>query len=243
MNSIPPPIRPPENRLLERFQAGLEVLLLSGLVSGFFAAIPFSYRIKKGSAPGHLDTAVVVGSLLLDACITFILLWIVMHAHRERLQDFGMRAQRWKEHAVVGLALVPVLFFANALITQLFRLYLPQFYLDRNPLTEVIKTPFDLGFFILSAWIAGGIKEELQRAFILTRFRHHLGGSGLGLFVWSVAFGAGHYVQGLQGMVAATLFGFLFGAVYLMRRSLVAPIVAHGVYDTLALLGYWYYRN
>jgi uncharacterized protein len=112
--------------------------------------------------------------------------------------------------------------------------------LETNPLIEIIRTPQQLGLFIFSALIAGGIKEELQRAFILSRFRKYLGGSLAGLILWSLAFGAGHYAQGVQGIVVASIFGFIFGMIYLISGSLVAPIVAHSIYDTLALLGYWY---
>ena len=72
------------------------------------------------------------------------------------------------------------------------RHYFPRFYTERNPLMEAIRTPSDLALFLVAAVLAGGIKEELQRAFILTRFRDHLGGAGLGLILWSSAFGAGH---------------------------------------------------
>jgi membrane protease YdiL (CAAX protease family) len=41
-------------------------------------------------------------------------------------------------------------------------------------------------------------------------------------------------------MALATLFGLVFGLLYLMRGSLVAPMVAHGAYDTAALLLYWF---
>jgi membrane protease YdiL (CAAX protease family) len=96
---------------------------------------------------------------------------------------------------------------------------------------------------IISVLIAGGIKEELQRAFILIRFRDHLGGARLGLVLWSIAFGAGHYVQGFQGMVIAGLFGLVFGTIYLLRGNLIAPMVSHGLYDMVALLGYWFLRR
>jgi membrane protease YdiL (CAAX protease family) len=105
---------------------------------------------------------------------------------------------------------------------------------------EIIQTPQQLALFIFSALVAGGIKEELQRAFILNRFRRYLGGAWVGLVIWSLAFGAGHYVQGVQGIVIASLYGFVFGITYILSGSLLAPIVAHSVYDTLALLAYWF---
>ena len=105
----------------------------------------------------------------------------------------------------------PFCFLTNALIAGAFRLFLPKYFLERNPLIDMVKTRRDLLFFLCSALYAGGFKEELQRAFILTRFREHLGGVRAGLVIWSLAFGAGHYVQGLQGIVVASLYGMLFG--------------------------------
>ncbi len=240
------PILPPypaEDSWLDKLQAAIEVLLLSGLVSGFFAAIPFSFRTENQASGILMNAHLVSASILLEAWIFFVLLWIVLRLHRETLRSLGLRLAGWRTETMVGLAVVPILFVSNVIVAAGFRYFLPKYYLERNPLTEMIRTSTDLALFITSALIAGGIKEELQRAFILTRFRQHLGGAGVGLVVWSLAFGVQHYVQGVQGIVAATLFGFLFGAVYLARRNIVAPIVAHGLYDTLALLGYWFTRQ
>lgn len=61
MNSIPPFEQQSEIRWLDRIQAAVEVLLLSGLVSGFFAALPFAFRIKGSPSVGHLDIRFVIG--------------------------------------------------------------------------------------------------------------------------------------------------------------------------------------
>ncbi len=240
------PILPPytaQDSWLDKVQAAIEVLLLSGIVSGFFAALPFSFGIQHQTYGIPMDTRQVSASVLLEAWIFFVLLWLVLRLHRETLRDLGLRFARWRPEAMIGVLMVPVLFISNVIVAAIFKYLLPEYYLEKNPLTQMIRTPGELALFILSALIAGGIKEEVQRAFILTRFRQHLGGAGVGLVVWSLGFGVQHYVQGLQGVVAATLFGFLFGAVYLARGNIVAPIVAHGLYDTLALLGYWFTRQ
>jgi membrane protease YdiL (CAAX protease family) len=242
MNEITPAQDRTERPWLERLQAVIEVLLLSGLVSGFFAVLPFSLR-TKGSLSLTKDARTVALYLLLESGITLVLLFMVLRAHRETLRDLGWRWAQWRFDAVLGIGIVPVLFLLNAAVGLAFRALLPRYYIDRNPLTEIIHTPQELVLFLLSAFIAGGIKEELQRAFIIIRFRQYLGGAWLGLLIWSLAFGAGHYAQGLQGIVAATLFGFLFGLVYLARGSLVAPILAHSLYDSAALFAYWFSRS
>jgi membrane protease YdiL (CAAX protease family) len=223
---------------MDRLQALLEVLLISGLVSSFFATLPFT-AIHGGSLLGVADAGTISAFILLEASIALLLMLLVLRLHGERFQSIGLRSDQWKSHAAVGLALVPVLFLANALIANGFRIFLPKYFLERNPLIDMVKTRRDLLLFICSALYAGGFKEEIQRAFILTRFREHLGGVRIGLVIWSLAFGLGHYVQGLQGIVVASVYGILFGILYIARGSLIAPMVAHAVYDVMALLGYW----
>jgi membrane protease YdiL (CAAX protease family) len=227
---------------LDRLQALFEVFLMSGVFSSFVATVPIALRDQ---GRGELMTSVraVTGFVLLEAAITFILLALILKAHAETLADLGLRWDRWSRRLALGVAIVPGLFFVNGVIGTAFRIFLPKYFSERNPLMEIIHTPQDLALFIVSVLIAGGIKEELQRAFILTRFRQRLGGAWLGLIIWSVAFGAGHYIQGVQGMVIAGLFGLVFGIVYLLQANLIAPMASHGLYDTLALLGYWFFHK
>ncbi len=228
-------------RLKNRLLALAEVVLLSGLISSFLAFLPLSAVLGKRTEILNVDPRLLSAFLLLEAGITLILVVIILRAHRETVGSLGLQWDRWKTSFLLGLALVPFLFLVNGIVQMTFRIYFPGYYLERNPLTEIIRTPQQLGLFILSALIAGGVKEELQRAFILNRFSRYLGGAGLGLVLWSVAFGAGHYLQGAQGIAIATIFGFIFGGTYLLSGSLIAPIVAHGTYDALALLAYWFF--
>jgi membrane protease YdiL (CAAX protease family) len=181
--------------------------------------------------------------LLIESGITLVLLWLVLRAHKESLPGLGLTWLRWRSNLLLGLALVPFLFGVNIGISVIFQAYFPGLYLERNPLTDLVRSPQDLAIFIGTAWIAGGIKEELQRAFILRRFQSFLGGARVGLILWSLVFGFGHYVQGVQGVAAAALFGMIFGITYLVSGNLIVPIVAHGAYDTVALLSYWYFST
>jgi len=223
----------------ERLQALFEVLLLSGIVSGLLAAVPISLLTESGEDLLQ-NPRLVVGSLLLEASITLALLLAVLKAHRQSLGQIGLRATHWRADALIGILLIPLLLIVNVVVSELMRIYLPDHFIESNPLTEMIKTPGDLALFIICAVLVGGIKEELQRAFILKRFESHLGGAKLGLVLWSIAFGVGHYVQGLQGMVTAGILGLVFGIAFLIRGRLTAPMVAHGVYNAAALLGYWF---
>ncbi len=236
---IPTPA--PRKTWVDRAQAFFEVFLLSGVISSLFAALPFAFNTSDGARMLD-DLRTVLATVLLESVITLALLTMVMRAHREPVCRLGLSWQRLGSGVLTGLAIVPVLFALNQIVALLFQAYLPRYVISTNPLTELIRTPLDLILFILTALFAGGFKEELQRAFILRRFQRYLGGASLGLIVWSVAFGLGHYVQGVQAMVSAGLFGFIFGITYMARGSLTAPMVAHAAYDTVALLGYWFFK-
>jgi membrane protease YdiL (CAAX protease family) len=178
--------------------------------------------------------------LLLESAITFLILAALLRLHGESVRSLGIQWESWKRNVLLGLALVPILFSINGVVIFVFRSYLPRYYSEHNPLIENLHTPQQLALFIFSALVAGGIKEEMQRAFIVNRFRTYLGGAWVGLLLWSIAFGAGHYVQGVQGIVIASMYGFLFGVIYLRSGSLIAPITAHAAYDTVAILAFWF---
>jgi membrane protease YdiL (CAAX protease family) len=243
MDYSPLPLYLPQKPWVERLQAFFEVLLLSGLFSSFLTTLIFSVFRGKNVALMASNATIVAIFLLVESAITFLILLLITRAHREAFRNFGLRMIRWKSDFLIGISLAILLLVINFGVAFIFQHYLPKYALKINPLTAIIHTPQQLALFIFAALIAGGIKEELQRAFILNRFGRYLGGTGLGLILWSLAFGAGHYVQGVQGITIATIYGFLFGIIYLLRGSLIAPIVAHSAYDTLALLAYWYAKN
>lgn len=107
----------------------------------------------------------------------------------------------------------------------------------KNPLEALLATPAGLVAFIFVAIVAGGVREELQRAFLLNRFERWLGGRRVGLAVTSLAFGLGHTLQGWDAAIATSVLGFWWGALYLNRRSAVAPIVNHSLFNSTELVG------
>jgi membrane protease YdiL (CAAX protease family) len=243
MEYSPLPVEISRKSWVDRLQAAFEILLLSGLISGFLAALVLPLFHIRNTELLLKDIRVLSIYLLVESGIALLILAAVLKLHGETFHGLGFRWKHWKRNFLIGLVLVPFLFLINAIVAILFKVYLPEYYIEKNPLVENLHTPQQLALFIFSALIAGGIKEEIQRAFIINRFRGYLGGAGTGLLIWSLAFGAGHYVQGAQGIVIASLYGFFFGGIYLLSGSLIAPIAAHGAYDALAILVYYFFSD
>ena len=128
-------------------------------------------------------------------------------------------------HAVrscAGLLLLPVVFVAVTAIVLGLRALFPGLHtVQENPYMSFMRSPLESTIFIVVVVLAGGMREELQRAFILHRFEQRLGGIYVGLVLFSLAFGAFHINQGLDVAIAVGLLGLLWGLIYIKRRSAV----------------------
>lgn len=105
-----------------------------------------------------------------------------------------------------------------------------------NPLQYLLSSPSSAAIFTVVAIVAGAVREELQRAFVLYRFEQHLGGAWRGLAIFSVAFGLGHLLQGWDTAIVTGLLGACWGATYLLRRSVASTMVAHAGFNVTEIL-------
>lgn len=96
--------------------------------------------------------------------------------------------------------------------------------------------------FLVTAWTVIAFGEELIfRGYLLNRVAGLSDGDGLtwavSLVVVSVLFGVGHLYQGVSGVIDNIFSGLVFGGLYLWSgRNLWWPIIAHGVYDSVAFV-------
>jgi membrane protease YdiL (CAAX protease family) len=102
----------------------------------------------------------------------------------------------------------------------------------------MLRTRRDTIIFAVVVMIAGGLREEVQRGFIVHRFGQSLGGAGLGVAIYSVIFGLGHIEQGIDAAIATGVLGGLWGLLYLARRSIVAAMVSHAGFNLAQLVKY-----
>ena len=85
--------------------------------------------------------------------------------------------------------------------------------------------------------VSAGIGEELVfRGFGLRLF-NHLGVTGaLLLFLTSLVFGLAHIYQGIAGILATAVMGFVLSMAYIISGTLLLPIVIHVLIDLNLLL-------
>lgn len=97
-------------------------------------------------------------------------------------------------------------------------------------------------FWLATAWIVGGFAEEmLFRGVVFTRLEQLMGrtrlATAMAVLGQGLLFGQQHYYyQGLPGLVSTALIGIVSGALFLVfRRSLWPLVISHGLGNTIGL--------
>ena len=137
---------------------------------------------------------------------------MLLYAHGERPREvlFGQRPVVGE--AILGVPLAAMALVAGGAIIVTIQRFAPSLHtVPDNPLQDLLQRPRDAWLFALVVFVAGGFREEIQRAFLLHRFDVWLGGPVVGLVVTSVGFGAGHLFQGLDAAITTGLLGAFWG--------------------------------
>lgn len=193
--------------------------------------------IPPQTADGSLSATFVFALSLADTLVLIALASWLLIRNGERPRDVFVGRRHVGEEAVVGLFSVPFVVALVLVLSLLIRVWMPTLRnVPINPLEGMLGTQTGLLAFLFVVIVAGGLREELQRAFLLHRFRQGLGSAGLGLVVTSLAFGLGHTLQGWDAVILTGVLGATWGVIYLTRGSAIASIVSHSLFNTGELL-------
>ena len=121
------------------------------------------------------DTRILFLSLVSEACISLALIALFLRSRGQSLRTIGWSWEKGGREALLGISCVPFLFATTFLVGIFFTLVLPQYVSITNPLLESVKGWGALIVLLVSSILVGGMKEEIQRAFVLDRFERYLG--------------------------------------------------------------------
>jgi membrane protease YdiL (CAAX protease family) len=211
-----------------------EVVLCSGYPSQLLlGAVLQVAGVSPRTASGSLSATFVFALSLLDTVLLLgLVIWLIRRrGERIRAVLFGDRPIF--SEALVGVFSLPPVLVVVITTGLAIRLIAPQLHnVDQNPLEGLLATETGLFAFLFVVIVAGGLREELQRMFLLHRFQQDLGGAGVGLLITSVAFGLGHTLQGWDAAVITGILGAMWGWLSLNRGSAVASIVSHSLFNS-----------
>jgi uncharacterized protein len=225
---------------IERAGALLEILICSGFPTQILIILALrAFGVPMHADDGRLSPPFVFTLSMLDAALVIGLVVTFLHVHGESARSVLIGRVRLIREALVGIATLPAVFMLVTLVLVLILRFAPGLHnVATNPFEDMLRTRADAIIFAVVVMVAGGVREEVQRGFIAHRCDQYLGGALGGVAVYSVVFGAGHVDQGYDAMIAIGLLGFLWGLLYIARRSIVAPLVSHATFNLAQLLKY-----
>ncbi len=222
-----------------RWIALLEVFLCSGIPTGGGISILLqAIGVPSETASGAPYLPFILTLLLADTILVIGLMIVLLRAHGESPTRLWMGDRPIFREGLFGVALVPLVFLMVIVLLNSLRLVAPGLHnVPTNPFEEMASnSTTDAAMFGVTVILAGGVREELQRAFLLNRFEQHLGGAAVGVVVLSTGFGLGHVLQGWDAVITTGTLGAFWAIVYLRRRSSVAPVVCHAGFNSLEVL-------
>jgi membrane protease YdiL (CAAX protease family) len=225
---------------MERLGAFIEVLLCSGLPTQLLVfSVLTAMGMNARTPDGGWASPFVITMSLVDMVLVIGLVCLFLRAHREPIRDFVLGGRRVLGEALLGLALIPAAFVLIVVLLAVLLAIEPGLQnVTVNPFERMLQTSRDAAIFAFVAMFAGGVREEIQRAFIVRRFDQYLGGGLLGVAIYGTIFGLGHLDQGYAAAIAIGVLGAAWGCLYWVRQSVVAPIVSHAGFNLAQLLKY-----
>ena len=237
----PPPAEPLPGLTLgqQRLIAGAEILLCSSLptqilIGGLLEVSGVSSRTESG----QLSPPFAFALLLIDSVVVIALMIALTRAHGESPRAMWLGTRPVVREFALGLPLVPLVFLMVGLVMSGLLRLLPGLHnVTANPIEQLATGgPQDAAMLGVIAILAGGVREELQRAFLQDRFERHFGPPAAGVIVLSTLFGLGHVLQGWDAVIATAVLGAVWASVYVARRSIVVPLVGHACFNSLEIV-------
>jgi hypothetical protein len=221
----------------------MQIKEFQSFTNKFYQKYPFIVLIELAIAiliiAGNLTGIIPYTSTI------FVLLfaWLTLIIRGKSWRDFGLKKPgSWSNSILLALFV--------GIIYQAISLYLIEPFL--SSLTGELP---DVGSFksltgnmqltviwILISWTLAAFGEEMvYRGYFMhgftDLFKNEKTGRIFSVILSSVLFGLVHLYQGLSGMISVGLFGLMFALVYFASgRNLWAPILAHGISDTLGFI-------
>ena len=173
----------------------------------------------------------------------FLLGWISLRIRDVRWRDVGLNSEQpFAKVLLIGVALgvgmeALELFATQPLLTKL---------LNKGPdldeFRRLIGNTQLLVIGVVLAWILAGFGEEtVWRGYLTNRVADFFGRSTIGwsaaAIIVSLLFGLAHFPQGPTGVIENIIDGAILAAIYFATgRNLWAPIIAHGIQDTVDIV-------
>jgi len=194
-------------------------------------SLVFSFVDAGGSAVSFPIAA--VATIIRDAGLVALVLLLIAR-DRQPIAAIGWVRRDIGRDALIGLALSIPLFIGAQVLEAILRAAGLS-----SPSSTPGLTPRGAGEIVLAlvlVLVVAVAEETIFRGYLILRLASVLGDRRWAVIGSSVIFAIGHGYEGGAAVITIGVIGLVFALVYVWRRSVVAPIVMHLVFDLVAIV-------
>ena len=206
------------------------IIILGWLFKSIWSISRIDYFSELEQDPEGFFNVVTISGIM-----TLLVIFILLKLTRESFSDLDLTFKGfWRQLAFGVLFGIGIFFFHSFVLSPIFNSFLPN---NSISLENFFTSKSYIPIWITLAIFKGGFQEEIWRVFVLNRFKKWKGRNGeiVALILSSIVFGLAHLYQGWDTVASTGVLGLFFGWLYLHFRKAWIPIIAHAVFDLIAI--------
>ncbi|UCG31992.1 MAG: CPBP family intramembrane metalloprotease [Phycisphaerales bacterium] len=217
----------------------VDIVMLVGLFVGLEVVKEAVFTIVVGDAPHEVYREWTPASTAVSALVVTGAVLLIARARGQSRQALGLVASRWPGNVGIGLlggfAVLFLTVIAGMYIQFVFPELIPLLQESQENINKVLP-PMSLGT-ILALCIAVSFYEELLfRGFVLPRLRVLTGSWWSAVLLGAASFGLLHLYEGALTTIPVMALAAFLSVQFIWRRSLVAPMVTHFIFNAVQLI-------
>jgi membrane protease YdiL (CAAX protease family) len=224
------------------FFAQIRALFEIVIVFAVLFLLPFLFRLCFGETPSWLPQFFidldVYGRVLVMGSLATLTVFGFLRLDRQSFRSIGLYFKNLEDEIWTAFWALGLIFALNLAITIIVGFFLPdlagKLAKERSQVLQMFPQISPIWLILVTAFV--GFYEELVfRGFLITRLKVMTKNVWVAVFISSVIFGVVHNYQDKLAMVQITMIAFIFGTMYVRRKSLISPMLAHMAFDFINL--------
>lgn len=212
------------------------------VIFGILFLLPALFRLLFGESPTWIPASLIKFGiygrvLIMGSLVTLAILWF-LRQDRQPLRAVGLHLKNLEDEIWTAFWSLGIIFVFNMGVMIAVSVFLPEMIAklakERSEVMRLFPLISPIWLIVITAFV--GFYEELVfRGFLITRLKVLTGNIWAAVLISSILFGVSHAYQDNLAMIQITVIGFIFGTMFVLRKSLISPILAHMAFDFINL--------
>ncbi len=185
-------------------------------------------------------------SVAVNGSLALTMVWFILHKDRHSFKSLGLHFKNgWQEVVIAGLVLIGIYVLQGVIVLGIEKIH-PEW---MGPLVKrrgemigkfPLLSPRELLVFTL---FVGFYEELLFRGFLISRLKIAMKSVWPAVIISSAIFAVVHSYQDWLAMIQIFIIALVLGGLFVLRGSLVSPILVHAGFDFISLMTAFYLVN